>query len=520
MVAAGLTQGGAAVQYPERFVLAGSERNLPDGHTSAGAVDPDERASVTVYLRPRNDLDDSVRLSREEFADRFGAAPEDVDVVSQFASDFDLSVDGVDPARRSITLSGRLEDLARAFGATLEVHADSAGSRYRGRTGPLLVPLALEGVVTGVFGLDGRAQAAARLRIAAATPSTQYTAVQIAAQYSFPTGVTGAGECVGIVELGGGFQTADLDTYFSALGLATPSVVAVSVDGGANTPGTADGPDAEVMLDIEVSGAVAPGASIAVYFAPNTDQGFLDAITTAVHDTTNHPSVISISWGGAESTWTAQAMTEMEAAFTAAATLGVTVITACGDNGSTDGVTDGLQHVDFPSSAPHALSCGGTTLTTTSEVVWNSLSSSGGATGGGISDQFALPTYQAGAGVPPSANPGAHAGRGVPDVAGDADPDTGYAIQVDGQSMVVGGTSAVAPLWAGLVALCNQALGSPVGFFHAQLYATPASLHDITSGNNGAYQAGPGWDACTGLGRPDGTALLATLQAGAPAPTA
>jgi kumamolisin len=290
------------------------------------------------------------------------------------------------------------------------------------------------------------------------------------------------------------------------------------VDGGSNTPGTVNGPDGEVMLDIEVSGSVAPGAVIAVYFAPNTDQGFIDAVTSAVHDATHRPSVLSISWGSAENTWTAQAMNQMEQAFTAAAAMGVTVTVAAGDNGSSDGATDGLQHADFPASAPHALGCGGTRLeisggVISSETVWND-GPGQGAGGGGISDVFPLPAYQAGAAVPPSANPGARVGRGVPDVCGDADPDTGYTVRVDGQTLPIGGTSAVAPLWAGLVALLNQGLGHPVGFLQPFLYsaAGTAALHDIVTGSNGAYSAGRGWDACTGLGSPDGVALLKALS--------
>jgi len=487
-------------------------------------VDPDEQATVSVYLRPRaewagDDSEDSSGagpLSREDYAARYGAADEDIDAFRGFAADHQLSVEDGHGGRRRVTVSGRLGDLADAFGATLSVHADEAGVRYRGRTGPIRLPVEVHPLVTGVFGLDQRPQASTQFRVAA-TPSVQYTPVQVASTYGFPAGVDGSGECVALVELGGGYRTADLDTYFAGLGLATPNVMTVAVDKGTNSPGESNGPDGEVMLDIEMVGAVAPGATIAVYFAPNTDQGFIDAVTTAVHDTTNHPSIVSISWGGPESTWTPQAMTEMESAFTAAAALGVTVTVAAGDNGSTDGVTDGLQHVDFPASAPHALSCGGTTLTASSEVVWNSQSSGGGATGGGVSAQFPLPAYQAGAGVPVSANPGGPAGRGVPDVSADADPNTGYSVRVDGQDLVIGGTSAVAPLWAALVARLNQALGTPVGFVHDRLYAAAGCFRDITSGDNGAYSAAPGWDACTGLGRPDGAALLSALGGPAPA---
>ena len=219
------------------------------------------------------------------------------------------------------------------------------------------------------------------------------------------------------------------------------------------------------MLDIEVIGAVAPGASIVVYLAPNTDAGFIDAVSTAVNDTAHRPSVVSISWGGPEDTWTAQARAQMEQILTDAGGAGVTVTAAAGDGGSTDGVSDGRQHVDFPSSAPHALACGGTALQAsgaqiTSETVWNDTGD--GATGGGVSIEFALPSYQSGAGVPANVDTD-QPGRGVPDVAGDADPQTGYTIRVDGSDQTIGGTSAVAPLWAGLIALLNQSLGAPLG---------------------------------------------------------
>ena len=181
---------------------------------------------------------------------------------------------------------------------------------------------------------------------------------------TFPAGANGQGQTIGIIELGGGYTQSDLDSYFSALGISpAPSVSAVSVDGAQNQPtGDTSGPDTEVMLDIEVAGSVAPGAKIVVYFAPNTDAGFLDAINQAVGDKQNNPSVISISWGGAESTWTAQSLQSYNSALEAASAVGVTVCIAAGDDGSTDGVTDGLQHVDFPASSPYALACGGTHL--------------------------------------------------------------------------------------------------------------------------------------------------------------
>jgi kumamolisin len=251
-----------------------------------------------------------------------------------------------------------------------------------------------------------------------------------------------------------------------------------------------------------------------VYFAPNTDQGFIDALSTAVHDTTRKPSVVSISWGQSEDAWSVQSRAQMEQIMTEAAALGVTVTVAAGDNGSADSVSDGQQHVDFPASAPHALACGGTRLdasgaTISSETVWNDAS---GATGGGVSRQFALPSYQTSAKIPDNVDSGSP-GRGVPDVCGDADPATGYTIRVDGAEETIGGTSAVAPLWAGLIARLNQELGAPLGFVQPRLYGLlgGSAFHDITQGNNGSYTAGPGWDACTGLGSPDGTELAGAL---------
>jgi kumamolisin len=209
-------------------------------------------------------------------------------------------------------------------------------------------------------------------------------------------------------------------------------------------------------------------------------------------------------------------VTALDQACQAAATLGVTITVASGDDGSSDGATGGGNNVDFPASSPHVLACGGTKLvasgtTITSETAWNELSLNEGATGGGVSTLFPLPTWQANSNVPaPTTSTG---GRGVPDVAGDADPTTGYTVRVDGETTTIGGTSAVAPLWAGLIALANAANGQDAGFVNPTLYADPKALHDITSGNNGAFNAGPGWDACTGLGSPIGPAVIAALAA-------
>jgi kumamolisin len=511
---------------PDRTTVPGSERRLDPDHPRVGDADGAQEIEVTVYLRGRVSSDwvdreaaqapGERRLpSREQWGREHGATDADVAAVSEFASQHGVEVVSVDPARRAVRLRGSLDSLTAAFEAQVAgLFEHPSGFRYRGRQGPLTVPSQLGGVVTAVLGIDDRPQAQPRIRFAPHA-ARSYTPVEVAQAYNFPTPATGQGETVGIIELGGGYETSDLNAYFGGLGLTAPQVTTVGVDGGTNSPGVDTNADGEVMLDIEVIGSIASAASIVVYFAPNTDAGFIDAVSAAVHDTTHKPSVISISWGGPEDTWTAQARSQMEQILTDAGAVGATVTAAAGDGGSTDGVGDGRQHVDFPASAPHALACGGTALQATGseitgETVWNDAD---GATGGGVSIEFGLPSYQSAANVPVNVDTG-QPGRGVPDVAGDADPQTGYTVRVDGSDQTIGGTSAVAPLWAGLIALLNQSLGTPLGFAQPQLYSSgeAAGFHDILSGNNGAYSAGAGWDACTGLGSPNGAALLQALS--------
>jgi kumamolisin len=503
--------------------VPGSERELPPGARRVGPADPGESVSLTVVVRRRpgaQRLDTaSAPLDRSGFAEMCGAHDDDLAAVERFARDHGLTVAESSAERRTVKLTGSVADASKAFGVDLHRYDHPEHGSFRGRTGPVFVPAELTDVVEGVFGLDDRPQLRPQFRIADPRAVTSsYTPVEVAQAYDFPTSATGAGQCVAIVELGGGYRQSDLDSYFGDLGLPVPTVTAVSVDGATNSPeGDAGSADGEVLLDIEVVGAIATGARIAVYFAPNSDQGFVDAVTTAVHDQTNAPSVISISWGAPESSWTRQAQTALDQAFADAAALGVTVCCASGDNGSGDGVGDGRAHADFPASSPHVLGCGGTRLEPSgAETVWNN-GTGGGATGGGVSDTFALPDWQSSADVPPSANRGGRVGRGVPDVSGDADPQTGYSVLVDGQQATFGGTSAVAPLWAALVALLNEQRDTPLGFLNPLLYGSgDGALRDVTSGDNDlgdapAYTAGPGWDACTGLGSPDGATLSELL---------
>ena len=455
----------------------------------------------------------------------YGAHSGDVELVQNAMVAAGLTVDSMDPASRRMEISGSASAVAAAFGTTLTRTTSpdpvtQVPVEHRHRTGDLTVPAELDGVVVAVLGIDDRPQARAHFRIAAAAvgeglQSSSYTPLQLSEAYGFPAGTDGTGQTLAIVELGGGFGKSDLKTYFAGLGLATPAIKAVGLHGAKNVPGKdPQGADGEVLLDIEVAGALAPKASIVVYFAKNTDRGFVNAVTTAVHATPT-PAAISISWGASEDAWTPQARSAMDQAFVDAAALGVTVCVASGDDGSSDGGSNGTVHVDFPAASPHALACGGTRLDLDAanrpvrETVWND-GAGRGATGGGVSDTFPAPAWQSSAGVPTRSGGGS--GRGVPDVAGDADPATGYQVLVDGQRLVIGGTSAVAPLWAALVCRLTQALGHPLGLLQPAIYAgaaagvTTAGFRDIAT--TPPPPTGPGAGAGAGLG----------VRAGAAAP--
>ncbi len=519
--------------------LRGSERKPLPGARPTGKTDPNERFEVSVLLKRQSSdvLSEHVArlargqraerpMTRDDFARQFSAHPDHFATIRKFATAYGLTVAREHAARRTVVLSGTAAQFSKAFGVELQRFEVPGGISYRGRVGAVQLPDELQPIVDGILGLDNRPQAKPHFRArpragAAAAPrdgTGSFTPPQLAALYNFPP-AGGQGQTIAIVELGGGYNAGDVSAYFAELGIPAPTVLTVPVDGSNNQPtGDPNGPDGEVELDIEVAGAIAPSATIAVYFAPNTDAGFLDAVTTAVHDTVNKPSVVSISWGQAESQWTQQAMTAMDQAFQDAAALGVTICVASGDNGSSDGVGDGSDHVDFPASSGFALACGGTSLQAsngqiTSETVWNN-GANGGATGGGVSAVFALPPYQQNLQVT-SANGNATplANRGVPDVSGDADPVTGYVVRVDGSDTVIGGTSAVAPLWAGLIACINATRGSPVGLVQPLLYQAANAFNPVTQGNNGDFVATAGWNACTGLGSPNGTAIAAALSA-------
>ena len=332
----------------------------------------------------------------------------------------------------------------------------------------------------------------------------------LCAAYSWPTALTGNG-VIAIVELGGGWVQSDMDTFFQGLNQPTPQITDVSVDGTQNSPnqsvGSSSDPDYEVALDIQVAGAsfyaaTARAATIRVYWS----RDIASAVQMAAQDGCD---VCSISWGADEAVWGTTAAQQMEQAAINATAAGMIVFGAAGDNDSGDGGST-PANVDVPASCPHVIGCGGTYKTSSEEIVWNDNpgKSDGEGTGGGYSTIFPPQSWQIGA---PPAPTGTSAGTGrmVPDVAGDADPNTGYDVFVHGGGTVVGGTSAVAPLYAGLFA----AFGSKLGFVTPTLWQNPGDFNDITVGDNGMYKAAVGPDPCTGLGSPIGVALAGLFQA-------
>jgi kumamolisin len=520
-------------EHRTKHPVEGSERTKVPDAKLVGPVPDDAPVEVTVRLRagdaararkvyePGPGALDAPPLTREELLAAIGGSGDDVARVEAFAKEHGMTVLGSDRAGRSLRLRGTAAAMQSAFGVELS-QAEMDGHRFRHREGPVHVPAELDGIVEGVYGLDDRPQARAHVTV---TPSPKpapanpeplgFTAPELAHVYEFPAG-DGAGQCVGVVALGGGYRAADLEAYATRLGLPKPRVVDISIDGAANAPDA----QTETTMDVQILAGTVPAATIAVYFAPNTDRGYLDALTAAVHDTVNRPSVIALSWGRREDLWTSQARTAFNQVLQEAAAIGVPVFAAAGDNGATDSRTDKALHVDFPASSPYAVGCGGTKLHVQqlerdAEVVWNEMDRGAGATGGGFSAAFTVPDWQ----VAAVKGKGGR-GRGVPDIAGNAAAASGHFILMDGQDRVLGGTSAVAPLMAGLAARCNAIAGHGPGRLPARLYTVPAdTFTDITSGNNGGFSAGPGWDACTGLGVPVGVKLFAAIWATSPATT-
>jgi kumamolisin len=410
-------------------------------------------------------------------------------------------------AERNIELAqNRMTDLQKNLGDLVETARDLEAKIEAAKQ-------EADNAVIHIKELEDTHTGLARATGSAPTPDQAFTPLALAALYKFPTQFNGAGQTIALIELGGGFREADLVSYFKSLGIPMPRVSTMSIGGAQNSPSGPNSADGQVELDIEVAGAVAPGAHI-VYFCPNTNSGFLQGINTAINNHDSPTSVLSISWGGPERSWTEKFMQQMNTAFQSASLHGITILAAAGDNGPNDGTNK--PAVDFPSSSPWVTGVGGTYIHASatelqSEVAWDD-GSAGGASGGGVSGVFPIPDWQAHAGIPKSS--GGFAGRGIPDVAADASPKTGYKVQVDGVNQVVGGTAASTPLWAGLIALLNQGLGHNIGFFNPILYEKlgPASVLRPVGSKNGSSPSKPFWNPQTGWGSPNGEKLLETLK--------
>ena len=565
---------------PIRVAIRGSARKSVPNAKLLQKSDPGKTIEVSIYARrnpsPPPELlakADAIKsapiagrkyLSPDEFDAVFGAAKADLDAIVKFAESAGLTVVDSSVAKRRVLVKGSIGKIEAAFGTELNDFEHPELGHFRGREGQITVPEALAPIIVTVQGLDTRPVGRprrVRTRFASSLlheadakaltnrwPGTFFP-TQLGQLYNFPSDCDGTGQNVAVFAFNGagspdprgGYQAAALKTYFeTVLKVSMPVLDNVVVQGPGNDPG----PDTtqssnrgdstgEVMLDLCITGALVPKARIFVYFTEFTTQGWTEAVQQAITDG-NNISVISISYGNPEDdptgAWTASGVNLVSQAFEAAASRGITICVASGDDGSQDQSSAGA-HADFPASSPWVLGVGGTSLKATqgsqpgiaSEVVWNDLEMPrpAGAGGGGVSSIFPLPAYQNGAGVPPSANPPHLIGRGVPDVAAVADPYTGVVVMhVSGKALEpIGGTSAAAPLWASLIVRLNQGLGSRVGFLNPTLYASCSTgvLNDITVGNNGAYQAGRGWDACSGFGSPDGNKLLHALKT-APAP--
>jgi kumamolisin len=535
-------------------ILPGSQRNPGRSARLLGPTDPNQQVEVTIKLRRKAPLPavsgrPAHPISRSDLGAQFGASADDIDKVKVAMERLGLKVVAADAASRSVRVAGTVRAMEEAFRVKLMNYEGPRGV-YRGRVGPVQIPSNLNGVIVGVFGLDNRPVAkprphsatelertpqekARRGAQAASSGRAWFYPAELATIYQFPDG-DGSGQSIGILEFGGGYFPSDLKAFCKAAGVSVPNVIPISVDGAATD--ARDGTEGEVMLDIEVVAGACPQATIPVYFSNFSEQGWIDNLSTAIHDTTHAPSVLSISWGLAEDDpdWSQGALEMINEMLQAAALAGITVLVASGDDGSSDAETDGRAHVDFPAASPYVLSVGGTTLHvksgTPAEVAWKDgdglRADNGGSSGGGVSVQFPRPSWQTVS--IPSVNPDAIDGRVVPDVSADASPTTGYFVVIDGNSGVAGGTSAATPLWAALIGRINAMLGNNkhVGYLTPILYKTTpgdgstvgaASCTDITSGDNitasdGGYEAQPGYDAVTGWGTPLGTKLMAALK--------
>lgn len=493
----------AVVAANERVPIPHTHRAVWPGATPVGDLSSAE-AYVTAWLRPRHggelDVQRAIQLGstlpaqrayddRAQLAEKTGADPGDVELLRRYCSRFGVEV--VATYWRHVTLKGRLDELVKAFGATAGIYELEDKRRFRHRSESLHAPPEIAAILRGLFGIHQwpRSHAIGRQESHTVPPSAK----DIEARYAFPE-ADGTGQTIAIVQLRGEFRPDDFAKCMHDQGVRAKIPIVKRVDNAELAHRIETAKDLESAIDTQIIGALAPGAQIVVYAAPDDERGVLDAIRHALFDGDHKPTILSISFGFPEFLWTPAALAILNELFIVAALLGVTIFCASGDNGA-ELDSDGKPHVLAPASSPFVLACGGTQIAADgSEVAWT-------RTGGGFSEHFSAPSWQ---------GKTTHQ-RGVPDAVAESVP--GYCVYFEGKRLAAGGTSAVAPMWAALTARIAQRIASNAGFFAPLLYSVKGqeAFRAITSGGNDRYKAAKSWNPCTGLGVPIGTAIESLL---------
>ena len=481
-------------------------------------------------------------FSREQLERDHGADPRAITEVTRVLESLGLAVEQSSALTRSLRVSGSAAQMEEVFAPGLGIYRSADQGEFRGREGGLEIPAELDGLITGVFGFDQRRVAQRRFSTSTAA-AEPLTPAQLSSHYNFPAG-TGAGQTIAIAEFGGGYFSEDLMAFCAKYGSAVPTVTPIGVNGAPvltlaeiqklpkQQQQTQLDDSVEVNMDVQIVAGLAPAAELLVYFSTFDEQGWVELLNQVIQGQPADAVALSISWGLAEDdpSWSSGAVQAIDQRLQTAAALGITVCAAAGDDGSADQETDGRAHVDFPGSSPHVLAVGGTMLDGETDVVWwqtpgERTQDGGGATGGGVSTVFPRPSWQTVQVT--SVNPNPIDGRVVPDIAALAGPPY-YDLIFMGKDSPNGGTSAATPTWAALIALMAAA---PSGawkpsFLAPLLYGSAAAggtvgasgCVDVTSGNDisstlgKGYDACPGFDAVSGWGTPDGTALLTALN--------
>ncbi|WP_158598349.1 S53 family peptidase [Falsibacillus albus] len=513
--------------------------------------DRNKKTSLTVALNLRNSdqLDQFIAsvndptspnykhfLTTEEFKAQYGPTDESVEKVKSFLKKQGFKVQGVSSNNAFITVSGKIGQMEDAFGVKINDYKNDKGQTYFSNEDAPEIPAEFAGIIADVEGLNNEPQfthpnirkpfkldthkTGAVDPHAGSGPAGGYTPDELKNAYNVTplasAGYDGSGQKVAVMELDG-YKASNISTYDSHYGLGSPTPTNVYVDG---YNGAAGQGQVEVELDIEVINAIAPKAQVMVYEGPNTGQGLIDTYQKIATD--NQAKSVSVSWGISELQAGSSLMNSLHTVFSQLAAQGQSVFAASGDNGAYD-AGDSKLAVDSPANDPYVTGVGGTHLTLSgssygSESIWaNSSNKTGG--GGGLSTVYSMPSYQSGPGVQNSYSNGK---RQVPDVSADADPATGYSIYSSGSWTVVGGTSAAAPLWAGIAALNNQYAAANgkgnLGQANPTLYRmfnttqTYPAYHDITSGNNLYYPATSGYDMASGIGTPNAYNLIRDIN--------